>query len=222
MSTGASQFTTIDALLKEAVDWQRVVLFHLDEYIGISPEHPASFVRYIKERFAQKVTLKAAFFVDTSEDVSSLIASLSRGISAGPIDVGLIGIGENAHIAFNDPPADFDDQSAYKIVTLTESCRRQQVREGWFKTVEEVPVLAVTATVRQILKCRHILSSVPYEVKAKAIHDTLASPDITNMIPATALRKHERATLYLDKDSASMISMMTRDGSVQKALKMIE
>ena len=130
LSTGASQFTTLEALVREDVDWSKVDMFHLDEYIGLNESHPASFVRYLKERFVSQVPVRRAFFVDPSQGVETAIARLTAELDRAPIDVGLIGIGENAHIAFNDPPADFEDQAAYKVVTLDERCRRQQLGEG--------------------------------------------------------------------------------------------
>ena len=205
LSTGASQLTTINALLEEPVDWEKVEMFHLDEYIDLPRDHPASFIKYLQERFVDKVPLGKVHFVDTSGDVNEMITRLTQEIRKSPIDVGLIGIGENAHIAFNDPPADFDSDEAFIIVTLAESCRRQQLGEGWFKTLEDVPAQAVTMTVRQILKCRHIISAVPFKVKAKAIYDTLTAPDITPMIPSTILRNHDDVTVYADKDSSSML-----------------
>ena len=205
MSTGASQFTTISALLKEDVDWGKVEIFHLDEYIDLPATHPASFVRYLNERFICHIQPKAMHYVDTNSDVNQLIKKLTNEIQKSPIDVGLIGIGENAHIAFNDPPADFASDEAFIIVELAESCRRQQLGEGWFETLEDVPKRAVTITVQQILKCRHIISAVPFKVKAQAIYDTLTASEITPTIPATALRNHDDVTLYLDCDSASMI-----------------
>jgi len=206
LSTGASQFNTLNALLEEDVDWKKVELFHLDEYINLPPTHPASFVKYLKERFTSKAQLKAVHFVDTAGDVDELIDKLTREINERPVDVGLIGIGENAHIAFNDPPADFDNDNAFIVVTLADSCRRQQLGEGWFPTFEDVPSKAVTMTVKQILKCRHIISAVPFKVKAQAISDTLTSPEITPLVPATALRNHSDATIYIDKDSASLLN----------------
>ena len=205
MSTGASQFSTLNALLKEDVDWKKVEVFHLDEYIDLPPTHPASFVKYLDERFIRKAQPKAIHYVDTTRNIDDLISDLTREINRSPIDVGLIGIGENAHIAFNDPPADFDCTEAFIVVTLAQSCRRQQLGEGWFPTLDDVPAKAVTITVKQILKCKHIISAVPFKVKAEAIHDTVTAPEITPTIPATALRNHEDVTIYLDKDSASLI-----------------
>jgi len=207
LSTGASQFTTLSALLKEQVDWKKVEVFHLDEYIGLPQSHPASFVKYLKERFADIAQPKVIHYVDTSADIDELIANLTAEITKSPIDVGIIGIGENAHIAFNDPPADFDNDNAFIIVKLAQSCRQQQFGEGWFPTLDDVPKTAITITVEQILKCKHIISAVPYKVKAQAIHDTLTSPEITPKIPSTVLRNHNDVTLYIDKDSASMIKI---------------
>lgn len=204
LSTGASQFTTLEALINEDVDWSKVEMFHLDEYIGIDETHPASFVKYLKERFVSKVNLKAANFVDPKGGVDKIIAELTAKLKEAEVDVGLIGIGENAHIAFNDPPADFEDQNAYKVVVLAESCRQQQLGEGWFATLADVPEKAISMTVSQILRCRHIISAVPYKVKAQAIHDTLTS-EITNMVPATIMKNHPSVQIFVDADSASML-----------------
>jgi len=207
MSTGTSQFTTIEALVHEQIDWRKVEMFHLDEYIGISPTHPASFIRYLKERFVDKVDLGSVNFIETTGDISTMIEALTNTINKSPIDVGLVGIGENAHIAFNDPPAVFNDSCSFKIVSLTDSCRQQQLGEKWFNTIGEVPERAVTMTTTQIMKCRHIICAVPFKVKAQAIHDTLTAPGITPMVPSTLLREHGDTTLYLDRDSASMIDI---------------
>ena len=204
LSTGASQFTTLEALIAEDVDWTKVEMFHLDEYIGIDESHPASFVKYLKERFVSKVSLKAAYFVDPSCGVDEIMTKLGEKLREEPVDVGLIGIGENAHIAFNDPPADFDDENAYKVVVLAERCRQQQLGEGWFATLADVPEKAISMTVKQILRCRHIISAVPYAVKAQAIHDTLTN-EITNMIPATVMKNHPSVQVFIDADSASML-----------------
>jgi len=209
VSTGMSQFTTFEALIASDVDWSKVELFHLDEYIGMEETHPASFIKYLKERFISKlpVELKKINFVDMTVGAENTIAKLNGEISREIIDVGVIGIGENAHIAFNDPPADFDCEDAYKIVTLDEACRRQQWGEGWFKTLDDVPKEAISMTVKQIMKCGQIISCVPYKVKAQAIHDTLTSEEVTNMIPATILKTHPNWTLYIDKESASMVDI---------------
>ena len=205
MSTGASQFTTIQALTEQHVDWTKVEMFHLDEYIGLDPAHPAGFVKYLQERFTEKVNIRAAHFVDTTMNIGCLLRKLTAELEKAPVDVGLIGIGENAHIAFNDPPADFSDSSCYKVVTLDAACRNQQLREGWFSTLDEVPKQALSMTVSQILKCGNIISAVPYAAKAMAVRDTLTN-EVTNRIPATILKTHPRFTLLVDKDSASLIN----------------
>ncbi len=210
LSTGASQFTTLSNLVTLDVDWSKVEMFHLDEYIGIDESHPASFVKYLKERFVSKVNLKAAHFVDVSNGAENIIKKLTAELNEETVDVGLIGIGENGHIAFNDPPADFDTEEAYKIVNLDAKCRNQQLGEGWFPTIDDVPKQAISMTVKQILKCRHIVSAVPYAVKAQAIHDTLTN-DITNVVPATAFKMHDDVSLCIDKDSASMIDISKYD-----------
>ena len=209
VSTGMSQFTTFEALLALDIDWSKVELFHLDEYIDMPETHPASFIKYLKERFINKlkINLKQINFVDTSIGVENIISKLTEEINRDVIDVGVIGIGENGHIAFNDPPADFKCDNAYKIVKLDDACRNQQLGEGWFATFDDVPKEAVSMTPKQILKCRHIISAVPYKVKAKAIRDTLTAGEITNMIPATILKTHSDWTLYIDNDSASMIDI---------------
>lgn len=204
LSTGASQFTTLEALVKENVDWSKVEMFHLDEYIGIDENHPASFVKYLKERFVQKVNLKNAYFVDPSVGVEETISFLTKKLGEATVDVGLIGIGENAHVAFNDPPADFEDNNAYKVVVLAERCRQQQLGEGWFPTLSDVPEKAISMTVKQILRCEHIISAVPYKVKAQAVYDTVNS-EVSEMIPATVLKTHPDVQLFIDSDSASLL-----------------
>ena len=203
VSTGASQFDTLKALTTLDVDWSKVEMFHLDEYINLGDTHPASFIKYLRERFLAFIPMGKVTFVDTSKPLDVLFAELTDALNEAPVDLGLIGIGENAHIAFNDPPADFDDQAAYKVVNLDEACRNQQFGEGWFPTFDDVPKQAVSMTVSQIMKCKHIISAVPYAVKAKAIRDTLAN-DLTNMIPATMLKTHPSWELFIDKDSASL------------------
>lgn len=208
LSTGASQLTTVEALVREDVDWSRVIMFHLDEYIGLPETHPASFRKYLRERFAAKVpALKAAYYVQGEGDIVRHLAELEALIREAPVDVGVIGIGENAHIAFNDPPADFDNPYAYAVVTLDAKCRRQQAGEGWFATPDDVPAQAISMTVSQIMRCRKIVSCVPYAVKADAIHNTLTAPAVTNMIPATMLRTHPDWSLYLDDASAARIEV---------------
>jgi len=204
LSTGASQFETIAHLVKEKVDWSKVEMFHLDEYIGLPKNHKASFHKYLQARFISKVNLKAVWLVKGDGDVNANIAELTKEIARSPIDVGVIGIGENAHVAFNDPPADFNTKKTYFVVTLEKKCKQQQVREGWFKTIADVPPTAITITPYAILKCRHLISPVPHEVKAEAIFNTLTGK-VCPKIPATILKTHPDWNLYIDAKSASKI-----------------
>lgn len=205
LSTGASQFPFFEEFVKCDVDWSRVEMFHLDEYVGITDAHPASFKRYLTDRFVSKVNPGKAHLIDGSRPAEETIAELTELINESPIDVGLIGIGENAHIAFNDPPADFNDTRAYKVVTLDERCLNQQVGEGWFKSVEETYKQAISMTCPQIMRCKTIISVVPYAVKAEAVYNTLTSP-LSPSVPATLLKEHSDFTLYCDADSASMLT----------------
>ena len=206
MSTGASQFATIEALVREDVDWSVVDGFHLDEYIDMPDTHPASFRKYIRERFADIVHPRRVNYVVAEGDVTQNIRELTAELRREPIDVGLIGIGENAHIAFNDPPADFDTKDAYIIVDLDMKCRTQQLHEGWFKTLDDVPRKAVSMSVSEIMKCGNIISAVPYKVKAQAIRDTLEN-ELTPYIPATMLKTHKSFSLFVDRDSASLVDI---------------
>ena len=204
LSTGASQFETIKYLVEKNVDWEKVTMFHLDEYLELPETHKASFRRYLKERFTSKVPVKV-HFVNTEGDVEENLKELTREIRKDIIDIGVIGIGENGHIAFNDPPADFETQEAYRIVALEERCRKQQLNEGWFPTLDEVPFKAVSMTPYQIMQCETIVSSVPGERKAEAVRNTLKSEEVTNMVPATLLKTHKDWHLFLDKESSSLI-----------------
>jgi len=204
LSTGASQFDTIKALVEEpGIKWECVEMFHLDEYVDLPITHVASFRKYLQERFVDKVgKLKAVHFVDGTKEC---IAKLTEEIRKAPVDIGLIGIGENGHIAFNDPPADFDTKEAYIIVNLDERCKKQQMGEGWFATIDDVPKQAVSMTCYQIMQCQRIVSCVPYKVKAEAVENTLKAKDTTNLVPATLLKTHPDFILYIDEDSASGI-----------------
>lgn len=201
LSTGQSQFETLSALISQAVDWRRVELFHLDEYIRLPITHPASFRKYLNERFISQVPLKAAHLVDGEQDVAAAIGRLNAEIRQSPVDLGLIGIGENTHIAFNDPPADFLTEEPFIVVNLNETCKKQQVREGWFPTLESVPAQAISMSVRQIMQCRVIISCVPHAAKATAVRRTLESP-VGQEVPASILKTHPAVTLYLDRNSA--------------------
>ena len=219
LSTGASQFETLSHLVSEDVDWSKVTMFHLDEYVGLPESHAASFRKYLKERFISKVNLKACHLVEGRKEQ---LEELSRLLCEKPIDLGLIGIGENGHIAFNDPPCDFDTQDPYIIVNLNDTCKRQQVGEGWFASVSEVPAQAVSMSCRQILKCINIVSAVPHKVKAEAVRNTLSSNVVTTTVPATLLKTHGIFTLFLDEDSASLIDGCSRIVDFSSSCPIIE
>ncbi len=206
IATGSSQFEVLRELAAEGdVDWSKVTGFHLDEYVGLSSDHPASFCRYLKERFVDQVPLKEFHYLRGDQDPSETIARVGGLLATITIDMALVGIGENAHLAFNDPPADFDTESPYLVVTLDEPCRRQQVGEGWFASLEDVPTEAISMSVRQILKSRKIYCSVPDERKAEAVRATLEGP-ISPKVPASILREHPDTTLVLDRAAASGLS----------------
>ncbi|MGF7146076.1 glucosamine-6-phosphate deaminase [Anaerotaenia torta] len=204
LSTGASQFDTLKALTETDVDWSKVEMYHLDEYRDLPETHPASFRKYLKDRFISQVNLGQAHLVCGEGDVTKNIAELTKSIREAEIDLGLIGIGQNAHIAFNDPPADFLTEEAYIIVNLDDACKKQQVSEGWFATIDDVPKQAVSMTVYQIMQCKNIISCVPSKVKANAIKSMIDNP-VTNLIPATMLKMHNSMTLFLDEESASLL-----------------
>lgn len=206
LSTGNSQLTTINELIKTDVDWSKVEMFHLDEYVDLPITHKASFRKYLKERFISKVNLKEVYLVDGEQPIQEHIDYLASVVNQSKIDVAVVGIGENAHIAFNDPPADFETKEAFIKVQLDDTCKNQQVNEGWFPSVEDVPKEAITMTVHQIMQSDKIISCVPYGVKAKAVKETLDSK-INNMIPATILKEHTDWTLFLDKESASLLDL---------------
>ena len=205
VSTGQSQFEFFEEITAMDIPWEAVEIFHLDEYIGLPITHPASFRKYLKERFIDKIGPAQMHYISGEGDIAAVIDEVTESIRKSPIDIGIIGIGENGHIAFNDPPADFETKAAYHVVSLDERCRMQQVGEGWFGSLEEVPRQAISATVSQILSCRTIVSVVPHKVKAEAVRNTLEAPAVTNLIPATALREHPQWYLYLDADSASLL-----------------
>lgn len=223
LATGASQFTVLEALLSDPfIPWHRVTLFHLDEYLGLPPSHPASFRKYLWDRFVSQlpVPLAAAHWIDGENNPQKecqrlnqlLTLPLSKGESEGvererdkkPIDLAFIGIGENGHLAFNDPPADFDTEEPFITVNLDEACRRQQLGEGWFPTLEAVPTQAISMSIKQIMKSRNIICSVPDSRKALAVKNAVQGP-ITSTVPASILQKHPNCTLYLDPLSAAFL-----------------
>lgn len=205
LSTGSSQFPFFNEIAKRDIDWSKVEMFHLDEYVGISKDHPASFNNYLTNRFVNVVKPGKYHLIDGTRDPEETIAEITALLDERQVDLGMIGIGENAHIAFNDPPADFEDKNAYKVVTLAERCLEQQIGEGWFKDKDECFKQAITMTCTRIMNCKAIVSVVPYAVKAEAVYNTLAN-ELTNEIPATILKQHADCTLYVDKDSASLLT----------------
>ena len=205
LATGASQFETLNILISDSIDWSKVVMFHLDEYIGLPESSPASFRRYLKERFIQKVTpLKAVYLIDGEVDPSSECERLNSIIENHPIDVALVGIGENGHLAFNDPPADFDVEDPFIVVSLDNECRQQQFNEGWFKNINDVPRQAISMSIKQICKSEQIICSVPDNRKARAVKNSLEEK-VNNLVPASILQLHHGCTFYLDRLSSSLL-----------------
>lgn len=205
-ATGASQFEFLDELINEPdLDWRRVVFFHLDEYVGLPETHPASFRKYLRERIVERVHPGAFHFIEgDAADPHAECRRLAGLISARTVDAAFVGIGENGHLAFNDPPADFETEEPYLVVNLDEACRRQQVGEGWFKGVDEVPRQAISMSIKQILKARHVICVVPDRRKAEAVKNCLEL-EVSPLRPASALQQHEGASLYLDRESASLL-----------------
>jgi len=206
LATGTSQFETLNQLTGENIDWAKVIMFHLDEYIGLPESSPASFRRYLKERFIQKVSpLKEIHLVNGEEVPSAECNRLSQIIKKTPIDLALLGIGENGHLGFNDPPADFNTEDPFIIVSLDEKCRQQQYKEGWFKTVADVPGKAITMSVHQIMKSSQIICSVPDSRKAMAVRDCFENkPD--PLYPASILQSHSKCICFLDRSSAALLN----------------
>lgn len=205
LSTGASQFPFFKHFVNEKIDWSKVEMFHLDEYVGMGVDHPASFQKYLFERFVKVVNPGKYHLIDGLAPTDKTISELTELLSERKVDLGLIGIGENAHIAFNDPPCDFDDQRAYKVVNLSKTCIQQQLREGWFENEDKAFKQAISMTCSKIMDCKTIICVVPYAVKAQAIKDTLEQ-EKTNLVPATLLKEHDDVTIYCDADSASTVS----------------
>jgi glucosamine-6-phosphate deaminase len=209
LATGASQFEMLGALVAaEGIDWPKVTCFHLDEYIGLPASHPASFRRYLKERFVDRLPAPPAAFHFVNGEAADPHAEcrrLGELIRPFTIDAAMVGIGENGHLAFNDPPADFLATDPYIVVDLDKACRRQQLGEGWFASIEEVPRRAISMSVRQIMAAREIVCTVPDARKAEAVRRTVEGP-VTPDVPASILEEHAAATLYLDAASASHLA----------------
>jgi glucosamine-6-phosphate deaminase len=207
LATGTSQFETLNQLISEpGIDWSNVVMFHLDEYIGLPSTAKASFRNYLEERFIDKVpSLRATHLINGEADAEEECRRLSDLIRKHPVDVALVGIGENGHLAFNDPPADFVTEQPYIIVSLDEACRRQQLGEGWFHTFADVPKQAITMSINQIVKSKHIICSVPDSRKAMAVKNSLEQ-SVSDLYPASILQLHPNCTFYLDEASAALLS----------------
>ena len=205
-ATGASQFEFLENLTSiPSIDWSKTAMFHLDEYVGIPETHPASFRKYLKERLINKVHPGVVHLINgDAEDSESECDRLGKIISQKEIDVAFVGIGENGHLAFNDPPADFDTEKPYLVVELDEASRRQQLGEGWFERLDDVPRRAISMSIKQIMKSKNIICIVPDSRKAQAVKDCLEG-NISSDHPASILRKHENAFLFLDKDSAKLL-----------------
>jgi glucosamine-6-phosphate deaminase len=214
-ATGASQIAFLDALAATpGIDWPRVELFHLDEYVGLPIEHPASFRKYLMERLITPTGITRYHFLDCERDPAGAAERVGRELAEAPIDVAFVGIGENAHLAFNDPPADFETDTPYLLVTLDTACRRQQVGEGWFAALEDVPSEAVSMSVRQILKSREILCIVPDERKAAAVQASVEG-EVSPAVPASILQTHASTTLYLDRAAAALLAPASRGETLQ-------
>lgn len=208
-ATGASQFDFLDALTATTgIDWQKVELFHLDEYIGLPMNHAASFCQYLQERLITKTGIIRHHLLNGTDEPTELIRRVGGELKAAQIDVAFVGIGENGHLAFNDPPADFETKDAYILVNLDEACRRQQVGEGWFANLSQVPKRAISMSVRQILSVKEIIAVVPDARKAQAVKASIEGP-ISPMAPASILRTHPDTTIYLDGQSAALLSPAT-------------
>ena len=208
-ATGASQVQFLEELTATAgIDWAKVELFALDEYIGLAMNHPASFCRYLHEHLIEKTGIVAHHLLNGEEEPAQVIREACHAVSLAPIEVAFVGIGENGHLAFNDPPADFESEEPYLMVNLDDACRNQQVREGWFATVSAVPEHAISMSIRQILSAHEIVAVVPEARKAPAVKACLEG-EVSPMAPASILRTHANTTLYLDKDSAASLSAGT-------------
>ena len=205
-ATGASQFEFLEALTAAPdIEWRRVELFHLDEYIGLPVSHPASFRKYLLDRLIRPTGIPTCHLLNGNADPHEVARSVGKELNSAPVDIAFVGIGENGHLAFNDPPADFQTETPYLIVELDEACRRQQVGEGWFADISEVPQQAITMSIRQILKAREIVAAVPDARKAAAVK-ACCEGEITPLAPASALRMHPNATIFLDMQSAALLS----------------
>lgn len=211
LATGASQFEVLKQVLAEKeIAWDKVTMFHLDEYLGLPLSHPASFRKYLLERFINVVSpsFKEVILINGEEDGAKECQRLNEIIKKHPIDLAFVGFGENGHLAFNDPPADFETDEPYIVVELDEACRKQQFGEGWFPTLESVPKQAISMSIKQIMKTKHLICSVPDTRKAEAAKNCL-NGEITNLHPASILQKHPNCEYFLDQNAASLLPKET-------------
>ncbi|HZS57192.1 MAG TPA: glucosamine-6-phosphate deaminase [Bryobacteraceae bacterium] len=209
-ATGASQLDFLEMLAKQqGIDWSQVELFHLDEYAGIGMEHPASFARYIKERIADRLGIRNVHLLDGLRDPQEMARDMSGALASAPVQLAFCGIGENGHLAFNDPPADFEAREPYIVVELDEACRKQQVGEGWFRSLDEVPKQAISISIPWLMKSGEIVCVVPDRRKAEAVKGCLEGP-VSPLAPASILREHPNTHIFLDKDSASLLNTTTK------------
>lgn len=208
VATGASQFDFLQSLVAmEGIEWSKVTGFHLDEYVGLSVTHKASFRKYLRQRFVAALPGPLADFVEVNGEADDPLAECARLktlLDAAPVDVACVGIGENAHLAFNDPPALFETDEAYLVVDLDDACRMQQVGEGWFPTMQDVPARAITMSIPQIMRSRRIVCTVPDQRKAVAVKNSVEGP-VSNMFPASILQQHAECGMFLDTESASLL-----------------
>lgn len=208
VATGASQFEMLEALVAEpGIAWDRVTVFHLDEYIGLPLNHPASFRGYLWKRFHSRLPLPVAAFhyLNGEFDAAAECRRVGALIQQSPVDVAFVGIGENGHLAFNDPPANFETDEPYIVVELDDACRQQQLGEGWFPTFEDVPNQAISMSIRQIMKSKALIVTVPDERKAEAVKSCLQGP-VSPLAPASILQQHADATVFLDQPAASLLA----------------
>jgi glucosamine-6-phosphate deaminase len=214
-ATAASQKEFLEDLTTQAnIDWDGVEAFHLDEYVGLPMSHPGSFRKMLVEQLIRKTGIKKYHLLHGDGDVPQVVRAASEALASGPIDIAFLGIGENGHLAFNDPPADFNTSAPYLVVELDEACRQQQVGEEWFADISQVPKQAISMSVQQILKANELLAVVPGPKKAQAVKACFNGP-VTPMAPASILRTHSNATIYLDRDSASLFDVNATDATIR-------